>query len=107
MEYLNNSDVMNKQDDVNPAAEKSKQVYEATPVVRDKHAEGLLTRVIEQQTTKLPSDFFLWCSLGSMGISLYLELSGRHKSSRFIGMWAPSLLIMGVYDKLVKISGSR
>lgn len=98
---------MNNNKEVNPAVEKSESVYEPTPVVRDEHAEGLITRTIEQQTAKIPSDFFLWCSFGSMGISLYLELTGRHRSSRFIGMWAPSLLIMGVYDKLIKLEGSR
>lgn len=93
--------------DVNPAVEKSEKVYESTPVMRDEHAEGLLTRIIEQQTSKLPSDFFLWCSLGSMGLSLYLELSDCRRSSRFIGMWASPFLIMGLYDKIIKTSGSR
>lgn len=98
---------MKRQEDVNPAAKKSEGVYEPTPIMRDEHAEGLLTRVIEQQTSKLPSDFFLWCSLGSMGLSLYLDLSGHPRSSRFIGMWASPLLIMGLYDKIIKTSGSR
>ncbi|HEX6982544.1 MAG TPA: hypothetical protein VF181_07265 [Balneolaceae bacterium] len=98
---------MERENDVNPVSKKSEKVYEPTPVVRDDHAEGLLARTIEQQTAKLPSDFFLWCSLGSMGLSLYLELTDRPRGSRFIGMWAPSLLIMGIYDKLIKLEGSR
>lgn len=89
------------------ASHQDESEYESSRVVRDQHAEGMLTRLIEQQTAKLPSDFFLWSAFGSMGLSLYLELSGRHQTSRFIGMWAPSLLIMGLYNKLIKLTGSR
>jgi hypothetical protein len=98
---------MTTQDDVNPASAKSERDYEPTPVVRDKHAEGMLARLIEQQTAKLPSDFFLWCAFGAMGLSLYLELTDRRERSRFVGMWAPTLLNMGIYNKLVKLMGSR
>lgn len=95
------------QDDVNPAAEESERAYEPTRVVRDKHSEGMLAKLIEQQTAKLPSDFFLWCAFGAMGLSLYFELTDRRESSRFVGMWAPTLLIMGTYNKLIKLVGSR
>ena len=98
---------MATQEDVNPASEKSEQDYRPTPVVRDKHAEGMLARLIEEQTAKLPSDFFLWCSFGAMGLSLYLELTGHRERSRFVGMWAPTLLIMGVYNKMVKLKGAH
>ncbi len=99
--------VQEAQEQVNPASEKSEQAYEASPVVRDEHAEGGLARLLEQQTAKLPSDVFLWSALGSMGLSLYLEISGRHDASRFVGMWAPTLLTMGLYNKLIKLVGSR
>ena len=89
--------------DVNPASEQSEQAYEPTPVVRAEHAEGPVTRLIEQQTAKLPSDVFLFAALGSMGLSLALHLLGRHDASRFTGMWAPALLTMGVYNKVVKV----
>ncbi len=98
---------MSNPEDVNPASESSLREYEPTPVVRAEHAEGTVTRVIEQQTAKIPSDVFLFLALGSMGLSLGLELSGRKSGSRFVGMWAPTLLIMGVYNKLVKTIGPR
>lgn len=98
---------MSNQEDVNPASERSLREYDPTPVVRAEHAEGTVTRVIEQQTAKIPSDVFLFLALGSMGLSLGLELSGRQSGSRFVGMWAPTLLIMGVYNKLVKTIGPR
>ena len=89
--------------DVNPAAEASERAYEPTPVVRPEHAEGTVTRLIEQQTAKLPSDVFLFVALGAMGLSLVFELTGRRDASRFIGMWPPAILTMGLYNKVVKV----
>lgn len=89
--------------DVNPAREASERVYDPTPVVRAEHAEGSLTRLIEQQTAKLPSDLFLFTALGAMGLSLALYFSGRKEASRFVGMWPPAILTMGVYNKVVKV----
>ena len=93
--------------DLNPASESSRRVYRASPVVRDKHAEGSLTRLIEQQTAKLPSDLFLFAALASMAGSLAFEIANNQRMSRFVGMWAPTLLIMGVYNKVVKSLGPR
>jgi len=73
---------------------------------RREHREGKVARSIEQQTAKLPSDTFLWTALGSMGISLTLALTGRGKAATFVGQWAPTILILGLYNKLVKIEGS-
>jgi len=92
--------------EVNPAAEAALKPTPA-PVLRPEHAEGDLARVIEQQTAKIPSHWFLAAALGSMGLSLVLELSGRHRGSRFVGQWPGPLLIMGMYNKLVKTLGTR
>jgi len=70
------------------------------------HREGTVARTIEQQTAKLPSDTFLWVALGSIGISLALQLMGDEKKANFVGQWAPTVLIMGLYNKLVKLEGS-
>jgi hypothetical protein len=93
--------------DVNPASRSSEAAYDPTPVVREEHAEGSLTRMIEQQTAKIPSDVFLFAALTSMALSLGLQLSGRPTASRFVGNWAPTLLTMGVYNKLVKVLRPR
>ncbi|MET0792168.1 MAG: hypothetical protein ABW061_11660 [Polyangiaceae bacterium] len=77
-----------------------------TPVRRTEHNESSFTRVVEQQTAKIPSHFFLTASLLSMAASAFLELRGRTQGSRFIGSWAAPLLLMGVYNKLVKSLGS-
>lgn len=92
--------------DVNPAADSSLSPPPA-PVWRPEHAEGDLARLIEQQTAKIPSHWFLLGALGAMGLSLMLELNGRRRESRFVGQWPAPLLLMGMYNKLVKTLGTR
>jgi len=70
------------------------------------HREGTVARSIEQQTAKVPSDTFLWAAVGSMGLSLALELAGKEKTANFVGHWAPTMLIFGLYNKMVKLQGS-
>lgn len=93
--------------DVNPASAASKREYRAATVMRAEHVENSLTRLIEQQTAKIPSDVFLFASLCAMGASLVAELRGRDRTARFTGMWVGPLLIMGVYNKMVKTFGAR
>lgn len=70
------------------------------------YQEGKVAKTIEQQTKKVPSDWFLWAALGSIGLALGLKLADRKDDSEFVGMWAPTLLILGLYNKLVKVAGS-
>ena len=70
------------------------------------HSEGFVARAIEQQTAKLPSDTFLWMAGGSIAASLTLKFMGRDKDAVFVGQWAPTFLILGLYNKLVKVAGS-
>ncbi len=92
--------------DVNPYANAALGEPNAA-VIRPEHAEGEIARVIEQQTAKLPSHWFLFAALGAMGLSLGLEASGRSRASRFVGMWPTTLLVAGMYNKLVKTLGTR
>lgn len=84
------------------------QILENEPQTTPKvsHREGSVARTIEQQTAKVPSDAFLWTALGSIGLSLAFQLSGQEKKANFIGHWAPTILILGLYNKLVKLQGS-
>jgi hypothetical protein len=93
--------------EVNPAAEKSVEEYTPTPVVREEHAEDQITRMIEHQAAKLPSDLFLFAAIGAMGVAVAFELAGNSRMSRFVGMWPPAILTMGMYNKLVKVLGTR
>jgi hypothetical protein len=69
------------------------------------HSEGRVARAIEQQTAKLPSDTFLWAAFASIAGSLALHMMGRKEESNFVGQWAPTLLILGLYNKMVKLHG--
>jgi hypothetical protein len=91
--------------EVNPMANRG-PAPEA-PILRAEHLESSLTRLLEQQTAKIPSNVFLAAALASMLTSLVLELAGRRNQSRFVGMWPGPLLVMGVYNKLVKLLGAR
>jgi hypothetical protein len=70
------------------------------------HREGPVAKAIEQQTAKLPSDLFLWGAMASIAVSLVLQASGKKHASTFVGQWAPTVLILGLYNKLVKQLGS-
>jgi hypothetical protein len=68
--------------------------------------EGPIARTIEQQTAKLPSDTFLWAALGAIAVSASLQFMGNRQVSNFVGQWAPTFLILGLYNKMVKQLGS-
>jgi hypothetical protein len=70
------------------------------------HSEGPVAKTIEEQTARLPSDLFLWAAVGSIAASAFFQLRGRKQTSNFIGQWAPTILILGLYNKLVKVAGS-
>lgn len=93
--------------DVNPASAESLAAYHEIPVRRAEHSESGLTRVLEQQAAKVPSDYFLAAALGAMTASLIFDLARRPRLSRFVGMWPTPLLVMGVYNKMVKVFGVR
>lgn len=73
--------------------------------VNPEKKEGPVATAIEEQTAKLPSDTFLWASFGIMAVSLGLKIFKRDEASQFIGMWAHSFLLFGIYNKLVKQLG--
>lgn len=73
-----------------------------------KHKEGPVAKAIEKQkTAKIPSDIFLWLAGGSIATSLILQLAKKRQASTFVGQWAPTVLILGLYNKLVKLHGSE
>lgn len=69
------------------------------------HSEGPVATAIESQTAKLPSDLFLWAALGSMAASATLKVLGKSHTALFVGQWAAPFLLLGLYNKLVKLEG--
>ena len=71
-----------------------------------RHREGRVALNIEQQTARLPSDLFLWAALGAIGGSAILQIRRKRALSTFVGQWAPTFLLLGLYNKVVKVAGS-
>ena len=72
----------------------------------ESHTEGKVARAIEKQTAKLPSDTWLWAATGSLLGSAVLHMMDRKHESLFVGQLAPIFLILGLYNKIVKVAGS-
>ena len=72
-----------------------------------KHDEGPVAEAIEQQTAKLPSDIFLWAGLGTLATAAACFASGNRHEALLVGQWAAPILILGMYNKLVKLEGSN
>jgi hypothetical protein len=82
------------------------------------HRAGKVAHAVEKQTTKLPSDLFLWAAVGSIVASLGAQVIGVRRGVRdaflpkraplatFIGMWAPTFLLLGIYNEIAKVAGS-
>jgi hypothetical protein len=68
--------------------------------------EGNVTSMIESGTSKVPSGGYLAAAVSSMAASAVLKILGKDEWSLFVGQWAPAFLIIGVYNKLVKLQGS-
>jgi hypothetical protein len=71
-----------------------------------RHAEGEIAKGFEEQTAKLPSEVFLMAAGGAILLSLTLKVSGRDHQSLFVGQWVAPFLLLGLYNKLVKVAGS-
>ena len=70
------------------------------------YREGELTRRIEQQTAKIPSVGYLGLAIGSIVLSSGLAIFAERKTfANFVGLWAPTFLLLGIYNKMVKLEG--
>jgi hypothetical protein len=69
------------------------------------HKEGKVATMIEEQTAKIPSDVFLWTAIGSIAVSAALQIAGVKHRSLFFGQWVAPFLLLGLYNKLVKLEG--
>ncbi len=70
------------------------------------HREGKVAKSLEERTARLPSDWWLWAAGGSIIGALMLRMFGRQDDAQFVGQWAPTFLIVGLYNKIVKRLGS-
>jgi hypothetical protein len=68
--------------------------------------EDRFTGAIEAQTSRIPSTGFLAAALGAFGGAILLKFLDQEDWAVLVGQWAPALLIMGLYNKVVKQHGS-
>jgi hypothetical protein len=64
--------------------------------------EDVATTSIEELTKKVPSVSFLGLALGAIAVSATLMVLNKKTWANFVGQWAPTILILGTYNKLVK-----
>ena len=67
--------------------------------------EDEFTKTVESYTASIPSTAFLGLALGAIGLALVAQATGRGKWGNFIAQWVPTVLVMGLYNKLVKLEG--
>ena len=68
--------------------------------------EGDATKKLEKVTSALPSGTWLVLGGGAMAGSIVLKLMGRNAAANFVGQWVPTFLMLGIYNKIVKVMGS-
>jgi hypothetical protein len=68
--------------------------------------EDQVTAAIEKVTSQVPSSAYLAAALASMVASLTFKVSRKDHAALFVGQWAAPFLLMGIYNKLVKLHGS-
>ncbi len=64
--------------------------------------EDQATTSVEEMTKRIPSISFLGVAVACMAVSAGLMLSGRKTWANFVGQWAPTILILGTYNKIAK-----
>jgi len=69
-------------------------------------AEDQVTAYLERNSSQLPTSFFLGAAIASMVASLSFQMANKDKQALFIGQWAAPLLLLGIYNKMVKQHGS-
>ncbi len=63
---------------------------------------------IGETTSKIPPIGFMGLAVGSMVLSAALEVFSKRKEyGNFVGLWAPSFLMMGIYAKLSRLVPSE
>lgn len=56
---------------------------------------------------KMPTQAYMGFAFGSMAVSAFFFLIGRHSIANFIGQWVPSIGMMALVYKLLRPSQER
>jgi hypothetical protein len=85
--------------------ESYERISESGDSQRAGQTEDRFTRSLEEYTSAIPSSAYLGVAIGAMALSLLFQATGQGKWGNFIAQWVPTWLIIGVYNKLVKLEG--
>jgi hypothetical protein len=75
-------------------------------VSRGEAKEDQITAAIEKMTSQVPSSLYLAAAVSSMIASLSFKIAKKDHAALFVGQWAAPFLLLGIYNKLVKLHGS-
>ena len=75
-------------------------------VTKGEAQEDQVTAAIEKYTSKVPSSIYLALAIASIGGSISFKLAKKDHAALYVGQWVAPFLILGIYNKLVKIHGS-
>ncbi len=93
-----------------PQANDSSLAAKASEVVskaNETPKEGKITKEIEKVTSQIPSGGYLTLALGSMALSAAIAVFSKQKAmANFVGLWVPTFMLIGIYNKIVKVEGS-
>ena len=68
-----------------------------------KYPSDLSTEIVEDQVKKIPNLLFMALAGVSIVGSLALLVTKKQRYANFVGLWAPTILLLGVYNKIVKV----
>ena len=85
--------------------ESYEQISELGDSQQPSETEDRFTKSLEEYTSAIPSSAYLGVAIGAMALSVICQVTGRGKWGNFIAQWVPTWLIIGVYNKLVKLEG--
>lgn len=69
-----------------------------------KYATELPNEIVEERTKRIPNLLFLALAGASVAGSAILTFGTKKREmGNFVGLWAPTLLLLGLYNKIVKV----
>ena len=73
----------------------------------DKVQKGtrMVNQKVEMISEKTPSLLFAGAALASIALSLILQMRGKRQWALFVGHWAPTFMLFGLYNKANKTVG--
>lgn len=86
------------------ASQSRRQIPNDKHKLSAKYASEIPNEVVESQTKKIPNLAFLGVAGAAMVASAMLTFRKQNKTlGNFVGLWVPTVMLLGVYNKLVKV----